>query len=75
VHVLPDNLELEPIFPETSQESVPVLSRQLGIGVCRGYQLNGVYVRADNRFQLLGDIEIDLVVVVSQPSLPPRDRA
>ena len=34
-----------------------------------------MYVRADDRLQLLGDVEINLIITVSQSGLPPRDRA
>ena len=34
-----------------------------------------MYVRADDRLQLLADVEVDLVITVSQPRFPPRNWA
>ena len=34
-----------------------------------------MYVRTNDRLQLLADVEVDLIIIVSQPSFPPRNRA
>ena len=34
-----------------------------------------MYVRTNDRLQLLADVEVDLITTVSQPSFPPRNGA
>ena len=34
-----------------------------------------MYVRTNDRLQLLADVEVDLIITVPQPSFPPRNMA